>query len=293
MSQWLSGWLPSSAGAEQLGSLDLRSVVRESAGIGLDAGERLRLLAVYLDDHALVIGNTSLAQWQVFSRIYTEATRLSPEDPWIPNSMAVTSLSLAEMADDDDPGKERLWRIALGAAETACAVDDADPDLRYTLGHVLYLARPSRTTDALAAFEHAVALEPRHAWGNLYRAHCLHDLARWKDAAQAYGRVDAAGFAGHAAWRIELLREQQAYCLLRAGRRDDALRTFTSVIERREAAISRGEDSLNSPVLCEPPLLLVEAANGELRAELFSRVRTLLESFDEWRSWLKLEVDDA
>lgn len=207
--------------------------------------------------------------------------------------MAVTSLSLADMADDDDPGKDRLWRIALEAAETACAVDNANPDLRYTLGHVLYLARPPRTTEALAEFEHAMALEPGHAWANLYQAHCLHDLARWNAAAEAYGKVDAAAFAGHAAWRTELLREQRATCLLRAGRRREALSTFTAVIERREAAISRGEDSLNSPVLCEPPLLLVEAAKGELRAELLPRVRALVESFDEWRSWLNLELDDA
>ncbi|MGH1348472.1 MAG: hypothetical protein ACRBN8_43380 [Nannocystales bacterium] len=205
--------------------------------------------------------------------------------------MAVTSLSLFTTAEDDEPGKDRLWRIALGAAETACGVDDANPDLRYTLGHVLYHVRPSRTTEALAAFEHAIALDDGHAWASLYRAHCLHDLARWNDAAQAYERVDAAAFAGHAAWRIELLREQQAYCLLRAGHRQDALRVFTAVIERCEAAISRGEDSLNSPVLGEPPQLLVEAAKGELRAELLSRTRALLESFDEWRSWLKLDVD--
>jgi tetratricopeptide (TPR) repeat protein len=293
MSEWLSGWLPSPASAEQLGSLDLRAAVRESSDIALDAGERLRLLAVYLEDKAVVTGNTSLARWQVFSRIYEEATRLAPDDPWIPNSMAVTSLDLFQVADDDDPGRNRLWRIALEAAETACRADDTDADLRYTLGYVLYLARPSRTTEALAEFELALALDDGHAWANLYRAHCLHDLERWDEAAAAYGKVNAAAFAGHRAWRIELLREQQAYCLLRAGRRDDALRAFTAVIERREAAISKGQDSLDSAVLIEPPLLLVEAAKGELRAELFDRVEALVESFDEWRRWLQLEGDDA
>lgn len=290
--EWIGGWLPARPSAQQLASLDLRSFVRESAHLGFDAAERLRLLAVYLDDEALVVTGTSMAKWQVFERIYENARRLSPDDPWILRSMAITALDIAETAERDK-GRDRLWHKAASAAWSACELDSAEPRLRYTLGHVLYCAWPSRTEEALVEFERALGLDDADPWANLYRAYCLHDLRRWREAADAYVRVNGRAFVGAKAWRVEFLREQQAYCLLRAGDRNKALAGFVEVLHRREAAIARGEDSLKSPALYEPPVLLVEAARGELRAELYERVQALIKSFDEWRSFFGAAEDNA
>lgn len=269
---------------EQLGTLDLRAVVRASSDIALDAGERLRLVAVYLDENALVYGSTVLGRWEVFARIYDEARRLSPANAAIPDSRAITALGLFEDADISDVGAERLWAIALESARTACDMDSNDAGVRDTLGRILYFARPGRTREALAAFEEAIALDSEHAWAKLYRAHCLHDLQRWAEAAEAYGAVNAAAFAGVCYWRIELLREQRAYCQLKSGDRAAALAGFEDVLARKEAAIARGEEPSHSAALFEPPRLLAEASEGALRAELFERVSVLVESVDGWES---------
>jgi hypothetical protein len=288
---WIAGWLPARPSTQQLASLDLRSFVRDSAHLGFDAAERLRLLAVHLDDESLVVTGTSLARWEIYKRIYAEARRLSPDDPWILRSMAITALDIAESAERDEAGRDRLWNEAASAAWSACELDDADPQLLYTLGHVLYCAWPSRTEEALVEFERALVLDNADQWANLYRAHCLQDLRRWREAADAYAGVNASAFVGAKAWRVELLREQRAFCLLRAGDRNEALAAFVEVLQRREAAIARGEDSLESPALSEPPVLLVEAAHGELRAELYERVEALIDSFDEWRSFFGAAED--
>jgi tetratricopeptide (TPR) repeat protein len=167
-------------------------------------------------------------------------------------------------------------RQAVHAARTAIDCDPMDADGHYALGRVLYWHDPCEREDALRSFEEATRLDPDHQWARLYVAHCLHDLERWSEASDAYGRVSLSAFDGPTGWRRELLREQRAYCMLRSGRRDEALAAFADVVRRRESAFDRTEDQLLSDTLFVYPYLLEEAAAGELSVELGERVAALL-----------------
>lgn len=279
LSSWIAAWL--SAEQRELSSLDLREYLSETSCFEIDAGERLRLLAVHLDEHGLVTSGSELAQWEVFSRIYEFAKRLSPRDPTVFESEAITALDLARGLDHGEPAHQRLMAIAKRASLRAIELDESDGTLLYTYGSVLYA--DADTEAALAAFDAALARAPDHAWARLYRAHCLHDLQRWSEAADAYSRVDPAAFVGDRAWRMELLREQRAFCLLHAGRREQGLALAEEVISRRERALARGDDWRSSPVLSEPPCLLAEAARrGWLPDELRARLEAALTDGERW-----------
>lgn len=274
---WIGSWL--STDPRTLASLDLRGYLSETSCFELDAGERLRVLAIYLDEQVGFMAGGELARWQVFSRIYELAKRLSPHDPIILQSETITALELAGGLDRGAPARERLVAIAKRASARAVELDESDGRLHYTHGSALYANH--ETEAALAAFDAALVRAPDHAWARLYRAHCLHDLERWSEAADAYARVDHAAFVGHQTWRMELLREQRAFCLMQAGRREEGLALVEDVVRRREQALARGQDRDSTPVLFEPPWLLAQLARrGCLPDELRARFEATLDDDD-------------
>lgn len=280
---WIERWAEGRRG--ELASLDLGAYLSETSCFDLDAGERLRLLAVHLDDQCLVAEDNELNRWEVFSRIYEAARQLAPRDPVILQSMTITVLRLAAGLRRGDDDHRRLVTIAKRASAHAVEFDETDADLHYTYGSALYVDDAADPEEALEAFDAALARDPAHAWSLLYRAHCLHDLERWSEAADAYARVKHSDFVGHRAWRMELLREQRASCLLHAGRFEEGIALAEDVVRRREKALASGGDWLRSPALHEPPRLLVEAAaNGWLPDELRARLEATVTANDE--RWL-------
>jgi tetratricopeptide (TPR) repeat protein len=120
---------------------------------------------------------------------------------------------------------------------------------------------------ALEWFQKAISVDPGFGWARLYRAHCLHDLGRWSEAADAYSDVDPAFLVGNLAWRYDLLREQRAHCLLQAGDRERALTEFLGILQRYE----------KEPRLARYQLLreLTAAAEGVFREQLSERLAAL------------------
>lgn len=281
-------------GRVELQSLDLTAYLRRTAGSDLPAAERLRQLAVFLDVERHVTSSATRAGWSVLRRIYDEAARLGPKDASVRCSRAASALDALVGLRAGDPFRGRLWREALHAARAALDLDPADAQAHYLLGQVHYWHPPAQLALALASFEEATRREPGHAWARLYTAHCLQDLERWAEAADAYDHVDRGAFTGlRGGWRRELMLEQRAYCLLRSGRRADAVVAFTEVIRRREEAFERGEDPLESDALFILPELLVKAASTELRAELGDRVRALLRGYGDAELLARLAEGDG
>jgi len=281
MQTMLASWVPR---AGPLQRLDLGAYLRDSSSVALEPAQRLRRLAVYLDEAHCVQGPSAAARWEVFKRIYERAGVLSNGSPSVLDSAAITALGLVSSALPDDGSRARIWKVALTSARTACEADSGGPDPWVTLGMVLYEGEPSHLGDALAAFDRALGIDSDLPWARLYRAHCLHDLQRWKEAASAYALVRSHDFPSDVAWRAALAKEQRALCLMKSGAREEAASMFIEVLDAREAAIARGEDSLSSAWLFVPPYALVEAAEGVLRPELQARVRRLVDSFDEWQA---------
>ncbi|WP_372366003.1 tetratricopeptide repeat protein [Candidatus Uabimicrobium sp. HlEnr_7] len=85
---------------------------------------------------------------------------------------------------------------------------------------------------ALEYYDKALSIDPQHSWSLLYRAHCLHDLQNWEEAAKAYSRLKANFFCGNQSWRYEIFLEQKGYCYYKAGEKSKALSEFSHLIER-------------------------------------------------------------
>jgi tetratricopeptide (TPR) repeat protein len=245
--------------------LDLDAFLRATSLLGIGAAERLRQLAIRLER----VSHGELPRaWLVVDRVYEHALRLEPDHGSVHHSRGVTAMSYAELADALRV-ERRLFDQAHSSLQEARAVDGDDAASCYATGLTCYSDPDRSTEEALGWFEAALADTPTHAWSRLYRAHCLHDLQRWEKAVQAYDEVPLGAFEGPRAWRVDLLKEQRAYCRLRAGDRDQALAEFEALLDLYEKEPRRAEWMLFS--------CIEEAAKGPLRKEIGERVDRLLQ----------------
>lgn len=250
--------------------LDLTTYLRETNRIDMSPTERLRMLAV-----ALETGMTASEQprgWLALERIYAAGRALDPDDVTIEVSRAITAEACATLVPDGSEVARRILSAGRAAAERALELRPDDARAAHALGMLDYSFGSGSIEAALASFERAVLLDPGYGWARLYRAHCLHDLERWSEAAHAYSAVDPAFLVGPAAWRYDLLREQRAWCLLQAGEREEAFAEFVRLLRRYEA----------QPGLASTQELreLTAAAEGPLHAELSTPLARLRQAIE-------------
>lgn len=270
LSAWIDARQWTSCEVETIESLDLTAYLRETALIDLTPAERLRRLAVTLEPG--MSAATQPRVWLALERIYGAGRKLDPDDPEIEISRALTAEGCASSAHDLPDVQHRMILVGREAAGRAQELRPDDAAAHYALGMLNYSFHHGSIDAALANFERALVHDPSFEWARLFRAHCLHDLGRWSEAAEAYAEVAAAFFVGPRAWRYDLLREQRAWCLLHAGDREGALAEFLGVLQRYEM----------QPGLAKHQLLqeLTAAAEGPLNVELSSRVDRLRRMID-------------
>lgn len=255
---------------EHLEALDLTKYLQDTSHIDLSATERLRQLAIVLEDQLSV--SAQPRGWLALERIYAAGTALDPNDSDIEISRALSAEYCATCLSDPKGVRRRIILTGREAANRAIALRPGDARAHYALGMLHYSFVDGSIEDALSCFDRCVALDPKFGWARLYRAHCLHDLGRWIDAAQAYSDVNPSFLVGPRAWRYDLLREQRAWCLLQAGDRERALAEFLSILQRYEGQ----PDVAKYQILQE----LTAAAEGPLRAELSDRLAHLKDAIE-------------
>jgi tetratricopeptide (TPR) repeat protein len=261
LAAWLAQRQVARVGLAAIEALDWTAYLRDTSHIELPPGERLRRLAIELEDEAasapMPRGFLALA------RLYDAARELGSAE-------ADTSLAIAAHACagwEDTPSVHSIRVKGTQAARRAIAARD-DALAHYVLG--LFLYGEHALADALASFDATLARDPMLEWARLYRAHCLHDAERWSEAVAAYDAVNPAAFTGPTVWRYDLLREQRAFCRLMAGDREGALADFERLLALYE----------KEPHRMQPLTLgdLRRAATRELAPELGDRVVALLAS---------------
>ena len=126
-----------------------------------------------------------------------------------------------------------MLTVAFDAATRALG-DGGGPRAHTLLGELCYVDPDHGPAEALPWFDRALAAAPDDGWARLYRAHCLHDLGRFREAAAAYDAVTPAIFTGEDAWRHEHLLEQRACCWLKAGEIERAHAEIVALLERWE-----------------------------------------------------------
>lgn len=251
-----SGWAHRSI--EYLEALDLTKYVRDTSHIELSATERLRQLAITLEDD--LSSGPQPRGWLALERIYAAGRALDAGDPDIEVSRAISAERAAACLHDQPDTRQRIILVGREAANQAIALRPDDAVAHYALGMLHYSFTDGSIEYALSCFDRSSALDSNFGWARLYRAHCLHDLGLWSEAAQAYSAVDPSFLVGPKAWRYDLLREQRAWCLLQAGDRERALTEFRAILARYE----------EQPGLAKYQLLqeLTAAAGGPLHMEL-------------------------
>ncbi len=217
--------------AEDLERFALRSYLEATALYDVPAEERLRQLAIAFEG-ALSFARP-MREWRALDRVYAYAIRIAPDDVALHASRAISSSHVVMCAE----GSDDLARIARESAESlarAMTLRPDDAELHYLDGYHVYMHRTEETETALIAFERAIALDARHGFARLYRAHCLHDLGCYAEAVQAYDEVPKDAFDGPTSWRMDLLIEQRAQCRAKAGDIVRAREDFERLLARYE-----------------------------------------------------------
>lgn len=254
---------------EAMERYDLTDYLRRTGLIDLPPDERLRQLAIAMEERTRTRSTEVLREWSALDRIYEAALRLDPDAAQVWTSRAITAEKFMGVADEPVIDR-RLAQTAKRALERAIELEPEEAHHPWIMGHLVYHTRePGKTEAALEWLDRALALDPEHTSALLYRAHCLHDLTRWRDAIDAYDAVPLDAFVGHRAWIADYVPECRADCRLRAGDREGALADFERVLHRYELEPGRAALMLL--------LYLENAAEGELRAELGERFDALRE----------------
>src|SRR5690349_9282257 len=106
-------WLP----IERLAALDLTKYVRDTSHIDLSATERLRQLAIALEDN-LSTGPQPQG-WLALDRIYASGRALDPGDPDIEVSRAIAAERCAACLHDRQDARRRIVAAGREAASRA------------------------------------------------------------------------------------------------------------------------------------------------------------------------------
>jgi hypothetical protein len=271
---WLEANVPSNADLPELESLDVTSFLRRTATIDLPPEERLRRLAIHVET-SLACSVEQPRAWLAHDRLYRAALDLNPGAPGVHTSRAVSArehaeglrLDLSVEAWRESALRRRMMRAARQELQEAIALDRDDADALLQLGHHCYFDPDEDKVEAIRWYQESIDREPKLGWALLYRAHCLQDLERWREAADAYDAVPPDSFLGPTSWRYEHLLEQRAYCWWRAGETERAICEFEALLSRWERSAQCAGDAWG--------WLLAEAVRGSLHDALFQRAYPL------------------
>lgn len=243
--------------------IDLDQYARDTAHIAVGLGERLRQLAIQLEDHR------GVRAWSVLEPIYAAALEANPQNPHTWSSWALAYWHT-------NPDTSDTFEKSVGAGRRAVALDPDEGHTHGILGMLLYKAH--RLDEARVILLRAIELG-HSGWPHLWLAHVLHDQECWSEAADAYSRIPAQDLPPHSAWRVQLARQQRAACLLRAGLRQEALAVYSEVLSRFQRALDAELDSNSSPVLGAgaPEYLFADIESLPELAEGASELRARLE----------------
>lgn len=265
----------------ELERLDLNAYLDDTSGFPFSSTERLRQLAIHLEDRAY---GPQPRSWLVLRRIYDLAERLveNRDDRWeVLRSRAISAHYLAPSEYDESPKDSAARkRLFADAYEAALKLQEIHPDWAESyslLAQIRYRDTDGDREEGLAEADKALAIDPKHPWALWHRAALLRELERWSEAVDAYNALDPAFFTGHRAVRYEWALESRAYCRLRAGARAGAIEEFEALLARYEKNPHLAKDA--------SWLDIAEAASGRLRSEIGERARALIAKEAEWALW--------
>jgi len=211
-----------------LARVNTKEFLYHTSQIYLLPSERLRQLAIFIENE--ICSTREFSDWLIIDRIYQKALKISAKDMDLHHSRALTGYWHWEL-NNDEKERQRICRVVWKTLDAATAISKSDADIVYLKGHMCYFKKQSETQQALKYYNQALSIDPQHPFSLLYRAHCLHDLELWKEAAIAYSNVNIS-FCDGQVWRQEIFYEQKAYCYYKAGDKETAYTLFSKLLQR-------------------------------------------------------------
>ena len=268
---------------------DLEGYLQRTAGFSLSAVERLRHLAIFLERKCST--GYPAKDWDAPRRVYDFGATIDPSDHALWWSRGITATHLAEIQGDPSLADTRLAEELFAEGEAACRkaleLAPGNAGILYSLGINNYMNPKRSVNQAKQWFAAALESDPGHCMARLYVGHCCQDDGNWREALDSYSRVDQEQLARDwPRWRTEKLREQIAFCCMKCGLREEAVRRFQEVLSVYEAIKP-------DQVMIElaSPNELVEAATGDLRAELYERTKACVEKNGQGKLYAKQLAD--
>jgi len=202
----------------------------ETAKCGDDVGERLRWLAIWLEEEFLT-------SWSVLHEVYEAAFTRTSRQERILHSWAIAAIHYADISTTDSERGELLDE-ARSVLDRALCLEPNNADACYAMGLALYGDDRQEIGQAESWFRKALASNPAHTPARLYIGYCLKDRHHWQEALEHFRKIDETqlreAFHPSQTWRWVMLKEQMTYCAFKSGRSDDARAAFCEFLDAFE-----------------------------------------------------------
>jgi tetratricopeptide (TPR) repeat protein len=239
--EWLN---ESKIGDSNIHQINLTNFLRNTQHFDILSEERLRQLAIFIEPDACSLSGES--GWHSLKRIYDYALEFNNKNEKVFLSMGIAAIEIANNLENEK-NRKSIFDSGEHAILNAMSIHPNWSHAHYILGYLYYFQ--GKKQNALDEFEKSLSFENEdkvHSWAQLYKAHCLHDMQRWEQALEAYNSVDLSAFDGLVAWRIDVLREQQAYCTYSIGKKTEAYEMLDKILDRYEAEPKLALDAMSA-----------------------------------------------
>ncbi|MEM9512766.1 MAG: hypothetical protein AAF978_08825 [Cyanobacteria bacterium P01_E01_bin.48] len=263
--------------------------LNETVDLEMEASERLRWLAINVESQTFDDG------WFSLKRIYDRAIEENSNNIDSYHSLVISAIEWINPRQTE-PIQDRI-EIAKEAEAyllQAKLLAPTDADLIYSHGKLLY-SHPERVSHkdseyvglALEQFEVALAQDSKHQMAALYKAHCLNDQEQWRNAFEAYSKVDTKELIKqypYWKWRTLKLQEQKALCCAKMGDINQAIQILLNFFDTVEQ-LSEQASKYDVVNLDESVDLLTNIITN--RPELLQRLKTIAEraGWEDYYQW--------
>ncbi len=217
--------------------IDLRKYLQETALFELAVQERLRLLAVYLEEGSQEPFDSL---YPLLHPIYLQASAYAPDDGESHRSWTVCWLNLMPL-EEDCPARQKTLSVLRQRLGQALALKPGNSRLLEAQGLLLYYL--GDTKEAVDHLERCLSIDSSNNSARWHHAFCLHEQARYSQALITYRRVDPSQLPNE--WHRSELQERVAHCLLMSGRKSEALNKLETILSRYESEPHLAEEAMS------------------------------------------------
>jgi tetratricopeptide (TPR) repeat protein len=263
-----------------INDINIKEYLEVTKNINLPSSERLRQLAIYMEENYM--DDTPYKGWQIIKSIYGYASDRDPNNEDVYHSFGITASHYAVL-EDNELLRDELFAEAKAGLIKANQIKPNDADILYSLGMNDYSNYKKSNSEAMDWFIQALKKDPHHYMAQMYIGHCYFDNKEWQNALEAFQKVDSEKLAANwPQWRKYKLNELIGCCYAQLGNYKEGIRMCADNLLLYEKAEKEGwYEELPDPDE------LVNVICTIYRKELFARLIICLERLNLLNAYSK------